>query len=54
MGLFLQAGPCSITAGDNNTSSNAHSWTNFANIIFIEWVATLDATNKTWELVTDG
>jgi len=36
MGLFLQAGPCQIHHGENSTAFNPNSWTNFANLIFIE------------------
>ncbi|KAK4449805.1 Alpha/Beta hydrolase protein, partial [Podospora aff. communis PSN243] len=36
MGLFLQAGPCRVQPGANTTIANPHSWTNFANVLFID------------------
>jgi carboxypeptidase C (cathepsin A) len=36
IGLFLQAGPCSIQRGANRTRFNPHSWTDFAHMIYVE------------------
>ncbi|KAK6842942.1 hypothetical protein PG987_003802 [Apiospora arundinis] len=36
MGLFAEIGPCLATKGGNETVRNEHSWSNFANILFID------------------
>lgn len=50
MGLFLQAGPCSILDGDNKTHFNPYSWTEFAHMIFIELVMTQLTRHLGWSL----
>ncbi|ORY66577.1 Alpha/Beta hydrolase protein [Pseudomassariella vexata] len=36
MGLFTEIGPCLTNEGNNDTFRNEHSWTNFANMLFID------------------
>jgi carboxypeptidase C (cathepsin A) len=36
VGLFNEIGPCSINEDSNATFSNRDSWTNYANLLFIE------------------
>lgn len=35
-GLLLELGPCKVTEGGLNTTSNPHSWTNNFNMIFLD------------------
>lgn len=37
-GLFAELGPCLAFAGKNDTIFNEKSWSNFANILFLEYV----------------
>ena len=50
LGLFHEIGPCHIVAGQNYTKESPHSWTNIANVLFIESVILLSfityTTNK--------
>lgn len=36
LGLFSEIGPCLTNEHGNDTVFNEHSWTNFANVLFIE------------------
>ncbi|KAK7950875.1 uncharacterized protein PG986_006603 [Apiospora aurea] len=36
MGLFSEIGPCLTVKGGNETIRNEHSWSNFANVLFID------------------
>lgn len=36
MGLFSEIGPCLVEEEGSETVRNKHSWTNFANVLFIE------------------
>lgn len=36
MGLFSEIGPCLMEKEEGETIRNEHSWTNFANVLFIE------------------
>lgn len=39
LGLFMELGPCKVSDDNFNTTTfNPYSWTNFANVIFIESV----------------
>ncbi|KAK1838112.1 carboxypeptidase Y [Colletotrichum chrysophilum] len=36
LGAFYELGPCKINEAGNSTTRNAFSWTNFANVVFID------------------
>ncbi|KAF4881882.1 Carboxypeptidase Y-like protein [Colletotrichum fructicola] len=36
LGAFYELGPCKINEAGNSTTKNAFSWTNFANVLFID------------------
>ncbi|KAF7319314.1 Carboxypeptidase [Mycena chlorophos] len=36
VGLLLENGPCSIANGGKSTTRNPHSWTNHANVLFVD------------------
>lgn len=36
LGAFFEIGPCAVTEDGEDTQRNDLSWTNFANMLFIE------------------
>lgn len=46
-GLFKEIGGCQMNKLDNDTIYNEHSWANFANVLFIEWVENITSALDT-------
>lgn len=36
LGALFEIGPCSVTEDGEQTIRNPHSWTEFANVVFVE------------------
>lgn len=45
LGAFFELGPCLVTEEGNSTVHNPTSWTNVANMLFVEYATSLPSPN---------